>query len=131
MDIFGFFGRNDDVIKSGGYRIGPDEIESCLLHHPAVSMVSVVGVPDDIRGEAIKAYIVLSPSHRKYLETNDLENLQKIKEEIQTWVKGRLAAYEYPRQIEFIPSLPLGPTGKVLRRNLKLQHVEDFKKEKR
>jgi len=116
------------VIKSGGYRIGPDEIESCLLHHPAVSMVSVIGVPDDIRGEAVKAYIVLSPNHRQYLERNDLENLQKIKDDIQSWVKTRLAAYEYPRQIEFISSLPLGPTGKVLRRNLKTKHAEDFSK---
>lgn len=107
-----FVGRNDDVINSAGYRIGPGEIEDCLLGHPAVEMAAVIGVPDETRNEVIKAYIVLAGQ-----VTPD----EKLIREIQEYVKTRLAAHEYPRQIEFVDSLPLTTTGKVMRRKLREQ----------
>jgi acetyl-CoA synthetase len=102
--------RNDDVISSGGYRIGPDEIESCLIRHPAVAMAAVVGVPDDIRGEAVKAFIVLADEH---------EASTQVEDEIRGLVKRDLAAYLYPRHVEFIPELPLTTTGKIRRADLR------------
>ena len=110
-----FVGRNDDVINSAGYRIGPGEIEDCLLKHPAVKQAAVIGVPDELRGEAIKAYIVLAQGY-----TGDTA----LCEDIQQAVKKRLAAYEYPRQIEFIHELPLTTTGKVRRTELRRFHQE-------
>jgi acetyl-CoA synthetase len=105
-----FVGRNDDVINSAGYRIGPGEIEDCLLGHPAVKMAAAVGVPDELRGELVKAFIVLdegfSPS-------------EELVREIQDHVRSRLAAHEYPREIQFIEALPLTVTGKVIRRELR------------
>ncbi len=105
-----FVGRKDDVISSAGYRIGPGEIEDCLLKHPAVAQAAVIGKPDELRGEAIKAFIVLA---QDYLASTELE------EEIRASVKTRLAAYEYPREIEFIDELPLTTTGKVRRLELR------------
>lgn len=105
-----FIGRNDDVITSAGYRIGPGEIEDSLLGHPAVKMAAVIGVPDPERTEVVKAFVVLEDS---YVPSDTL------KEELQTFVKTRLAAHEYPRLLEFVESLPMTTTGKVMRRKLR------------
>jgi acetyl-CoA synthetase len=113
MDEDGYIwyqGRSDDVIKSAGYRIGPAEIESCLVKHPAVLNAAVIGKPDATRGAIVKAFIVLQPGHHP---TRELE------EEIRLHVRGRLAPYEYPREIEFIPELPMTTTGKVQRKLLR------------
>ncbi len=107
---FWFHGRNDDLIMSGGYRIGPTEIEDCLMHHPAVAMVAVIGVPDRVRGEVVKAFIVL----REGLEADDA-----LSGEVQAFVKSRLSGHEYPRLIEFRDSLPMTITGKIRRKDLR------------
>lgn len=107
---FTFVGRSDDVITSASYRIGPGEVEDCLLKHPAVSMAAVVGVPDPIRTQAIKAWLVLKP---EYAPTNDLAG------EIQNFVRIHLGAHEYPRQVVFTDELPLTATGKIIRRELR------------
>ena len=108
-----FVGRNDDVINSAGYRMGPGEIEDCLLGHPAVRMVAVIGVPDALRNEAVKAYIVLAPD---YVASDELAAA------IQAYVKTQLAAHEYPRHIAFVDELPLTTTGKIVRRALRAWH---------
>jgi acetyl-CoA synthetase len=103
-------GRSDDVIKSAGYRIGPAEIESCLVKHPAVANAAVIGKPDATRGAIVKAFIVLQPGERPS---------KQLEEDIQRHVRGRLAPYEYPREIEFIDALPMTTTGKVQRKELR------------
>lgn len=108
--FFRFVGRNDDVITSAGYRIGPGPIEDCLLGHPAVRLAAVVGVPDATRTEIVKAFIVLNPG---FTPTSELER------EIQEHVKTRLAAHEYPRAVAFVTSLPMTTTGKIIRRALR------------
>ena len=113
LDASGYFwfeGRNDDLINSSGYRIGPTEIESCLMSHPAVAMAAVVGVPDSIRGQIVKAFLVVRPGWR-----GDSE----LRADVQNHVRTRLAAYEYPREIEFVPELPLTTTGKIRRAELR------------
>jgi acetyl-CoA synthetase len=105
-----FVGRNDDVITSAGYRIGPGPIEDCLLSHPAVRMAAVVGVPDPERTEIVKAYVVLKEGHKPSDE---------LTRELQDHVRRRLAAHEYPRQVRYIATLPLTTTGKVIRRQLR------------
>jgi acetyl-CoA synthetase len=107
---FWFQGRVDDLISSAGYRIGPEEIEQSLLRHPAVAMSAVIGVPDPVRGEAVKAFIKL---------VDRVEATSSLEQEIQRFVRKRLAAYEYPRQIEFIDELPLTVTGKIRRNELR------------
>lgn len=107
---FWFKGRKDDVIISAGYRIGPVEIEDVLGRHPSVAMCAVVGAPDQIRGEVVKAYIVLSKNY------NQSTNLVA---ELQNFVRVQLSAYQYPRLIEFVDSLPTTTTGKVKRRVLR------------
>lgn len=107
---FWYRARADDVITSGGYRIGPGEIEDCLLKHPAVAMAAAVGVPDPVRTEAVKAYVVLKPG---------FEAGPALAREIQAHVKTRLAAHEYPREVEFIDAMPLTATGKIMRRELR------------
>ncbi|WP_415920911.1 AMP-binding protein [Tateyamaria sp. SN6-1] len=102
-----FMGRDDDVITSAGYRIGPSEIEDCLLTHPDVATVGVVGKPDDLRTEIVKAYVVPKPG-----KTPDAAALQ-------AHVRDRLAAYSYPREIEFLDALPMTVTGKVIRKELR------------
>lgn len=106
--FFYFVGRDDDVISSAGYRIGPGEVEDCLLSHPSVAMAGVVGVPDALRGQAIKAFIVPHETPSSALA-----------EEIRAHVRERLAAHEYPRHIEFVKSLPMTATGKVRRAALR------------
>ncbi len=108
-------GRADDVFKAAGYRIGPGEIENCLLKHPAVANAAVVPKPDAERGALVKAYVVLADGH-----TVDA----KLVDALQAHVKARLAPYEYPKEIEFIDALPMTTTGKVQRRVLRLQEQE-------
>ena len=98
------------MITSAGYRIGPGEIEDCLLGHPAVEMAGVVGVPDPARTEIVKAFIVLA---------HGFEPGDDLTLDLQRHVKVRLAAHEYPREIEFVPSLPMTTTGKIIRRALR------------
>jgi acetyl-CoA synthetase len=107
---FRFVGRDDDVITSAGYRIGPGAIEDTLLKHPAVCMAAVVGAPDAARTEVVVAFVVLNAGF-----TGD----EALVREIQQHVRTRLAAHEYPRQIHFVESLPLTATGKVMRRSLR------------
>jgi acetyl-CoA synthetase len=103
---FWFVGRNDDLIKSSGYRISPFEVESVLLDHPAVREVAVTGIPDDVRGMAIKATIVLN----KYFQGTDV-----LVKQLQDHVKNRTAPYKYPRVIEFVETLPMTISGKIKR----------------
>ena len=102
-----FFGRDDDVITSAGYRIGPTEIEDCITGHPDVALAAAVGKPDPVRTEIVKAYIVLKEGRVPTPELAD---------EISAWVRQRLSAHEYPREVEFVESMPLTTTGKVIRR---------------
>ena len=113
MDEDGYLwyqGRSDDVIKSSGYRIGPAEIESCIVKHPAVANAAVIGKPDEARGQIVKAFVVLQPGQPAS---------QALMDEIQAHVRGRLAPYEYPKEIEFIDALPMTTTGKVQRKELR------------
>ena len=114
-------GRSDDVFKAAGYRIGPSEIENCLVKHPAVANAAVVPKPDAERGAVVKAYVVLA---QEFLSTQKgaLAILKdRLTKELQTHVKGKLAPYEYPKEIEFVDALPMTTTGKVQRRVLRLQ----------
>ena len=115
MDADGYLwyqGRSDDVFKAAGYRIGPSEVENCLVKHPAVANAAVVPKPDAERGAVVKAYVVLAPG----FEAGDA-----LVAELQRHVRGALAPYEYPKEIEFIAALPMTTTGKVQRRVLRLQ----------
>jgi acetyl-CoA synthetase len=107
-----FVGRDDDVISSAGFRIGPGEIEDCLIRHPAVALAAVVGKPDKVRGEIVKAFIVLKEGR----SASDA-----LAGEIQGFVKTRLSAHEYPREVAFIAQMPMTTTGKVIRRLLREQ----------
>lgn len=109
---FWFTGREDDLITSSGYRIGPGEIEDCLMKHPRVAMSAVIGKPDKIRTEIVKAFVVL-----KQGTIPD----KKLEEEIRDFVRNRLAAHEYPREIEFVDALPMTATGKIIRKDLRKQ----------
>ena len=112
---FWFNGRKDDVITSAGYRIGPAEIENCLMKHPAVAMVAVIGRPDEVRTEIVKAFIV---------PKTDVTPGPEVARDIKTFVKTRLAAHEYPREIEFVNELPMTATGKIMRRELKKRETD-------
>jgi acetyl-CoA synthetase len=107
---FTFIGRDDDVITSAGYRIGPGEIEDCLIKHPAVALAAVVGKPDAVRTEIVKAFIVLK---------SGLARSEALADDIQGFVRKHLSAHEYPREIAFIDELPMTTTGKVIRRLLR------------
>ena len=108
-------GRADDVFKAAGYRIGPSEIENCLVKHPAVANAAVVPKPDRERGNLVKAYVVLSAG---------FASSDALVRDLQDHVRGLLAPYEYPKDIEFIDTLPMTTTGKVQRRVLRLQEEE-------
>ena len=115
MDADGYLwyqGRSDDIFKAAGYRIGPSEVENCLVKHPAVANAVVVPKPDAERGALVKAYVVLAAGHAPG---------DALVAELQAFVRGRLAPYEYPKEIEFIDALPMTTTGKVQRRILRLQ----------
>ncbi|CAJ1379115.1 unnamed protein product [Effrenium voratum] len=105
-----FVGRDDDIITSASYRIGPGEIEDCLIKHPAVALAAVVGKPDPLRTEIVKAYVVLRPDNAESVGLED---------NIRGFVRDRLSAHEYPREIEFVEDLPMTTTGKVIRRKLR------------
>ncbi|MBB5275822.1 acetyl-CoA synthetase [Rhizobium rosettiformans] len=109
-----FFGRDDDVITSSGYRIGPAEIEDCLIGHPAVRLAAVIGKPDALRTEIVKAFVVLQ---------DGFAGNPALAAEIRDWVKNRLSMHEYPREIEFVGELPLTTSGKVIRRLLRDQEI--------
>jgi len=108
-------GRADDVFKAAGYRIGPSEVENCLVKHPAVANAAVVPKPDPERGALVKAYVVLAHGYQASAQLID---------DLQQHVRGKLAPYEYPKEIEFIAELPMTTTGKVQRRVLRLQEEE-------
>ena len=116
-------GRTDDMFKAAGYRIGPGEIENCLVKHPAVQNAAVVPKPDADRGAVVKAYVVLSPDWlaRRPTGSGQASFDDEVRRELQAHVKGLLAPYEYPKEIEFIDQLPMTTTGKVQRRVLRLQ----------
>jgi len=99
--------RKKDLIIRGGYNVYPREIEEVMMTHPAVSLVTVIGVPDERLGEEIKAYVILKPG------------ASITEDELRNWCKEQMAAYKYPRLIEFRKELPIGPTGKVLKRALR------------
>jgi len=105
-----FVGRDDDIIISAGYRIGPAEIEDCLMAHPAVAMAAAVGKPHPVRTEIVKAFIVLKPG---------FERSESLAEEIRLFVRARLSAAEYPREIAFVDEIPMTTTGKLVRRALR------------
>ena len=109
-DALDVVGRDDDVITSAGYRIGPGEIEDCLIRHPAVALAAAVGKPDPMRTEIVKAFVVLKPGQAPSDE---------LAAEIQAFVRARPSAHEYPRKISFRSNLPLTTTGKVIRRLLR------------
>lgn len=111
---FWFIGRADDVIKTSGERVGPFEVESALIEHPAVIEAGVIGKPDKLRGEIIKAFIKLK---------NGVKPNEKLKEDIAQFVKKHLAAHAYPREIEFIDKLPKTRSGKIMRRLLKAKEL--------
>jgi len=105
-----FIGRDDDVITSAGYRIGPTEIEDCLIRHPAVALAAVVGKPDPVRTEIVKAFIVLKSGQAPS---------DALAADIKGFVRTRLSAHEYPREVAFIEHMPMTTTGKVIRRLLR------------
>jgi acetyl-CoA synthetase len=111
---FWYVGRADDVIKTSGERVGPFEVESALVEHPAVAEAGVIGKPDPLRGNIIKAFITLKPG---------IKPSEALKEDIQKFVKGKLAGHAYPREIEFVDSLPKTRSGKIMRRLLKAKEL--------
>lgn len=113
--FFWFVGRNDDVIKSSGYRIGPFEVESALIEHHAVIECAVTGVPDEVRGQSVKATIIL---HEDYKPGNE-----ELKKDIQEFVKKHTAPYKYPRIVEFVNELPKTISGKIKRKDIR-EHDE-------
>jgi long-subunit acyl-CoA synthetase (AMP-forming) len=116
-------GRADDVIIAAGYRIGPFEVESACLEHPAVREAAAIASPDELRGNVVKAFIVLAP---------DYEPSDELAEEIKTFVRDRLSAYAYPRRIEFVADLPKTLTGKIRRivlRQLELERMQSVRGE--
>ena len=127
MDEQGYFyfkGRKDDLINSSGYRIGPSEIENTILSIDEVEMAAVVGVPDDLRGQIIKAVIV--PRNKTYIDSQNPE----LKDKIKNKVKNKLAAHEYPRIIEFVNELPLTTTGKIKRNIIREKHLRKINERK-
>ena len=111
---FWFVGRVDDVIKTSGERVGPFEVESALVEHPAVVEAGVIGKPDPLRGEIIKAFVVLKPGFKPS---------DKLKDELAQHVKKHLAGHAYPREVEFIDKLPKTRSGKIMRRILKAKEL--------
>lgn len=112
-----FVGRDDDIITSASYRIGPGEIEDCLIKHPSIALAAAIGKPDPLRTEIVKAYVVLKP---------DAEGGEQLEDDIRGFVRERLSAHEYPREIEFVDELPMTTTGKVIRRKLRQQARDEI-----
>jgi acetyl-CoA synthetase len=125
-------GRADDMFKAAGYRIGPGEIENCLVKHSAVANAAVVPKPDRERGALVKAYVVLTPeaaAERGDERASRMEWETRLVIDLQRHVKGKLAPYEYPKEIEFVDALPMTTTGKVQRRVLRLREEERARQE--
>jgi len=123
MDAEGYLwyqGRADDVFKVASYRVGPSEIENCLVKHPAVANAAVIPVPDETRGNVVKAFIVLAAGHSPSAA---------LEADIQQHVRKFLAPYEYPKEIEFIDALPMTTTGKVQRRVLREREAARTRRE--
>jgi acetyl-CoA synthetase len=122
-------GRSDDVFKAAGYRIGPGEIENCLVKHAAVANAAVVPKPDRERGAVVKAYVVLSADYQARRPSGTARSAfdAEVTATLQAHVRGLLAPYEYPKEVEFIEQLPMTTTGKVQRRVLRLQEEERFR----
>jgi acetyl-CoA synthetase len=121
MDEDGYLwyqGRADDMFKVAGYRVGPSEIENCIVKHPAVANAAVIPIPDETRGSVVKAFVVLAAGH---------EASKTLEEDIQQHVRKFLAPYEYPREIEFLDALPMTTTGKVQRKVLRERESEKRK----
>ena len=118
---FWFIGRADDVIKTSGERVGPFEVESALVAHPAVVEAGVIGKPDKLRGEIIKAFVVLKENPKS--EIRNPKQSEKLKDELSLYVKKHLAGHAYPREIEFIDKLPKTRSGKIMRRILKAKEL--------
>ena len=114
---FWFIGRNDDIIKCSGYRIGPFEIESVLMTHPAVQECAITGAPHPIRGQVVKATIVLSDGYRA---------TDRLTKEIQDYVKQMTAPYKYPRVVEYTDHLEKTTSGKIIRRHLRTESKSIF-----
>jgi len=112
---FSFTGRQDDIIESGGYRIGPGEVEGCLMKHEAVALVGVIGVPDPVRGEIVKAFI----QPKEGVKVDEV-----LEENIKQHVKTKLEAHAYPREVEFLKKMPRTKTGKILKQELRRMHEE-------
>jgi acetyl-CoA synthetase/medium-chain acyl-CoA synthetase len=110
---FWFVGRADDVIISAGYRIGPFEVESALIEHPAVVECAVVGKGDPMRGTIVKAYVILAPGHSES---------EALTQELQEHVKSVTAPYKYPREVEYMRELPKTISGKIRRVELRAEH---------
>jgi acetyl-CoA synthetase len=131
---FFFNGRDDDVISSAGYRIGPSEIENCLLGHPAVSNAAVIGVPDTTRGELVKAIIVPAPEYAAVAlqgggeggSSRSCPEYDALVTSIQDQIKTKLARYEYPRLMEFVEELPMTTTGKIIRKELRDREKQKY-----
>ena len=112
-----FMGRTDDLIKSSGYRVGPFEVESVLVAHDAVIEAAVTGVPDPVRGQAIKATVVLAPGY---------EPSDELTRQLQNWVKAETAPYKYPRVIEYVGELPKTISGKIKRAEIRQHDLEKY-----
>ena len=113
-----FSGRQDDIIESGGFRIGPGEVEDCLMKHAAVALVGVIGVSDPIRGEIVKAFI---------LPQEGMRPDKALEESIRDHVKTRLEAHAYPREVVFLEEMPKTKTGKILKQELRRMHEQEVK----
>jgi acetyl-CoA synthetase len=111
---FHFVGRDDDLITSSGYRIGPGEIEECLMGHPDIVLAAAVGIPDPTRTEIVKAFIVLREGRQPDAT---------LEQDVRDFVRRRLAAHEYPRLVEFVADLPMTATGKIKRRDLRAREI--------
>ena len=118
---FWFTGREDDLIESGGYRIGPGEIEDCLMQHSAVALVCVLGVPDPVRGQIVKAFVVPKEGIKADIS---------LEESIRKHVRNKLEAHAYPREIEFLEKMPMTKTGKILKSELHRLHEKNISKKK-
>jgi len=116
---FWFKGRGDDLIKASGYRISPFEVESTLIEHPAVLEAAAVASPDELRGNVVKAFIVLKPGY---------EPSEQLAKEIQEFAKQHSAPYKYPRRIEFVKELPKTQSGKIKRKELRELELARYKK---
>lgn len=120
-----FVGRTDDIIKSSGYKISPFEVESAVMQHPSVLECAVTSAPDEIRGQVVKATIVLTKNYKDQIKT--LEEEETLRKEIQTFVKNTTAPYKYPRVIEFVNELPKTISGKIRRVEIRKTDSEKFK----